>query len=204
MPPTVRLATQSQIPESLAAYRGTGKGRHLASRGSFFSKSKGLKMENWYLIYTKPRCEDMVAQKLGTAGFTVLNPKIKERKYTRGKVVEAVSPLFPSYLFARFEKFRDYHLIRYTRGIKWVLRGEEGPAEIPESVIESITSRIESGFVSIRTAFAPGQSVIIKGGPFDGFAAIFEREMSGVERVSILLKAINVRVVMDRSMISAC
>lgn len=161
-------------------------------------------MENWFLIYTKPKCEDMVATRLDGAGFSTLNPKVRERRYTRGKVVEAVSPLFPSYVFARFEKFRDYHLIRYTRGIKWVLRNEDGPAEIPDNVIESISARTQDGFVTIRNAFSPGQTVLVKGGPFEGFTAIFEKEMSGMERVSILLKAINVRLVIDRSMLTSC
>lgn len=161
-------------------------------------------MENWFLIYTKPRCEETVTDKLGGAGFTVLNPKIRERKYSRGKVIEAVSPLFPSYVFAKFEKYRDYHLIRYTRGVKWVLSGEEGPAEIPDKVVDSILSRIEDGFVRIRSSFTHGQTVIIKGGPFEGFTAVFEKEMSGMERVCLLLKAINVRLVIDKSMVASC
>lgn len=161
-------------------------------------------MENWFLIYTKPKCEDTVESKLCGAGFTVLNPRVKERKYSRGKVVEVVSPLFPSYVFAKFDKFRDYHLIRYTRGVKWVLRSEEGPAEIPDKVVNTIIERIEDGFVTIRSSFNQGQTVIIKGGPFDGFTAVFEKEMSGMERVCLLLKAINVRLVIDRSMIAHC
>lgn len=161
-------------------------------------------MDNWFLTYTKPRCEDMVATRLSGAGFEILNPKVRERKFSRGKVIEAVSPLFPSYVFVKFEKFRDYHLIRYTRGIKRVLAGEDGPAEISGEIIESISSRIEDGFVKIRPSFTPGQNVLVKGGPFEGFAAVFEREMCGMERVSILLKAINVRLVIDRSMIAGC
>ncbi|CAG1066046.1 Transcription antitermination protein RfaH [uncultured bacterium] len=161
-------------------------------------------MENWYLIYTKPKCEDMVEGKLIGAGFTVLNAKVRERKFLRGKVMDAVSPLFPSYVFAKFEKFRDYHLIRYTRGVKWVLSSEEGPSEIPDRVVDSIVERIEDGFVKIRSSFTQGQNVIIKGGPFEGFTAVFEKEMSGMERVCLLLKAINVRLVIDRSMIAGC
>lgn len=161
-------------------------------------------MENWFLIYTKPKCEDAVSGKLSGAGFTVLNPKIRERKYARGKVVDAVSPLFPSYVFVRFEKYRDYHLIRYTRGVKWVLSSEDGPAEIPDKVVDSIVSRIEDGYVVIRSSFTHGQTVIIKGGPFEGFTAVFEKEMSGMERVCLLLKAINVRLVIDKSMVASC
>jgi transcriptional antiterminator RfaH len=161
-------------------------------------------MGNWYLIYTKPKCEDMVEGKLTGAGFTVLNPKVRERKYSRGRIIDAVSPLFPSYVFAKFQKYRDYHLIRYTRGVKWVLSSEEGPAEIPDRVVDSIVERIEDGFVKIRSSFNIGQDVVIKGGPFEGFTAVFEKEMSGMERVCLLLKAINVRLVIDRSMVAGC
>jgi len=161
-------------------------------------------MENWFLLYTKPRCEETVADKLTGAGFSVLNPLVRERKYSRGKVVEAVSPLFPNYVFAKFEKYRDYRLVRYTRGVKCVLSSEEGPAEIPEKVVDSIASRMENGFVRVQSSFTQGQTVIIKGGPFEGFTAVFEKQMSGMERVCLLLKAINVRLVIDRSMVSGC
>ncbi len=161
-------------------------------------------MNCWYLIYTKPRCEDNIVTMLSGAGFTVLNPKIKERKYLRRKAVEVLSPLFPCYVFARFDKLRDYHLVKYTRGVKRVLCNEDGPAEIADNVVEAITSRMEDGVIRVRSGFTPGQAVYIRRGPFEGFTAIFEREMSGMERVSILLKTINMRLVIDRCMISPC
>lgn len=161
-------------------------------------------MQSWFLIYTKPRCEDNVETLLSGAGFEVLNPKIRERKLVRRKAADVVSPLFPCYVFARFDKIRDYHLVRYTRGVKWVLRNEDGPAEVQDPVVESILSRMENGVVLLRSAFTPGQEVLVMGGPFEGFGAIFEREMSGMERVSILLKTINVRLVIDRCMVAPC
>ncbi|HEY4707586.1 MAG TPA: transcription termination/antitermination NusG family protein [Thermodesulfobacteriota bacterium] len=156
------------------------------------------------MIYTKPRCEENVETMLSGAGFAVLNPKIRERKLVRGKAADVVSPMFPCYVFARFDKIRDYHLVRYTRGVKWVLRNEDGPAEVQDPVVESILSRMENGVVLLRSAFTPGQEVLVKGGPFEGFGAIFEREMSGMERVSILLKTINMRLVIDRCMVAPC
>ncbi|WKZ33976.1 MAG: transcription termination/antitermination NusG family protein [Thermodesulfobacteriota bacterium] len=161
-------------------------------------------MTCWYLIYTKPRCEDNVETMLSGAGIAVLNPKIKERKYLRRKPVEAVSPLFPCYVFARFDKLRDYHMVKYTRGVKRVLCNEDGPAEISDKVVEAIISRMEKGIITVKTSFAPGQAVYIRRGPFEGFTAIFEHEMSGMERVSILLKTINMRLVIDRCMVSPC
>lgn len=161
-------------------------------------------MENWFLLYTKPKCEDAVTGRLSTAGFATLNPKVRERKLHRMRISEVTGPLFPCYVFARFDKLRDYHLIRYTRGVKTVLGGENGPAEIDALVVEAIEARMISGFVTITPAFTPGQTVIIKGGPFEGLSAVFEREMSGAERVSILIRTVGVRLVVDRGMIAAC
>lgn len=158
----------------------------------------------WYLIYTKPRCEDNVETMLTSAGFEVLNPKISERKYLRRRPAVVVSPLFPCYVFARFDKLRDYHMVKYTRGVKRVLCSDDGPAEISDGVVETIVSRMENGVITIKSPFNPGQAVFIRRGPFEGFTAIFEHEMSGMERVSILLKTINMRLVIDRCMISPC
>lgn len=161
-------------------------------------------MENWFLAYTKPKCEDNVAYRLSGAGFETMNPKIKEHRYYRRKVMDIVSPLFPCYLFVKFDKMKDYHLIQYTRGIKRVLMNDNGPAEIPESVIATILGRMEDGVIRIKPGFIQGDKVVIKGGPFEGFSAVFEKEMKGIERVSILLNAINVRLIVDGSMLSRC
>ncbi|MBI5644315.1 MAG: hypothetical protein HY954_12675 [Deltaproteobacteria bacterium] len=159
-------------------------------------------MLSWYLLYTKPWNEDKVTYLLSGAGYKLLNPKIRERKFYRRKIAEITSPLFPCYLFVKFDKIRDYHQIRYTRGVKNVLGNDSGPAEVSERIIESITSRIEDGCVVIRRGFRPGETVILKGGPFEGFDAVFEKELNGMERVSVLLKSINLRLVVDSSMLA--
>lgn len=161
-------------------------------------------MENWFLAYTKPKYEDMVATRLEGAGFSVLNPKLKERKLYRRKVTDVISPLFPCYLFVKFDSFRDYHLIRYTRGIKRLLSGDNGPAVVPQGIIDSIVSKMECGFIPLKQTFVPGEDVIVRSGPFEGFNAIFEKEMKGAERVSVLLRAINVRLVIDGCLIARC
>lgn len=155
-------------------------------------------MLNWFLIYTKPKCEDSVSFKLMEKGFAVLNPKIKERKYLRRKLQYVVSPLFPCYIFMQFDSPKDYRLIKYTRGVKTIVGTEDVPAVVPVEIIKSIQDRMEEGFVNItRRKFSAGEEVLIKAGPFEGFNAVFEKELRGTERVSILLKAVNARVVAD-------
>ena len=159
-------------------------------------------MMRWYLIYTKPRNEDDVTRKFADRGFEIVNPKLKERKVLRRKLQEVVSPLFPCYIFVKFDNPKDYNLIKYTRGVRKVLGTENAPTVVSEEIIASINNRMEEGVVTIRPRFQPGEEILIKAGPFEGMDAIFERELKGIERVSILLKTINVRLVIDGAVLA--
>ncbi len=155
-------------------------------------------MENWHLIYTKPKSEDSVSNKLAGCGFEIFNPKIKERRCIRRKVREVVSSLFPCYIFVKFDIPRSYRLIKYTRGIKRIVGTERVPTPVHNDIIESVRRRMEDGVVSMTPCtFTPGDRVEIKAGQFEGLNAVFGRELKGSERVSVLLQAINARVVVD-------
>ncbi len=159
-------------------------------------------MLNWFLIYTKPRCEDGVSARFVENGFEVLNPKIEERRYIRRKLQDVISPLFPCYIFVQFESPKDYRLVKYTRGVKSVVGPENIPAAVPQEIIDRIRKRMEGGVIRIQPcSFIPGEDVSIQAGPFEGLEAVFEKELKGSERVSILLKAVNARVVVDASIL---
>lgn len=159
-------------------------------------------MLNWFLIYTKQRCEDSVSAKFIESGLEVLNPKIEERRYIRRKLQDVISPLFPCYIFVRFESPKNYRLVKYTRGVKSVVGPENVPAAVPEDVIDRIRKRMDDGVVHIQPcSFVPGEDVSIQAGPFEGLEAVFEKELKSSERVSILLKAVNARVVVAASLL---
>ncbi len=159
-------------------------------------------MLSWFLIYTKPKCEETVSGKFSERGFPVLNPKIRERRCIRRKLVDLISPLFPCYLFVQFDLEKDYRLIRYTRGVRRVVGNEGAPSAVPPDIISELQKRMEEGVVKIAAKrFEPGSNVVIKAGPFEGFNAVFERELKGRERVAILLRSLNVRVIVDSAIL---
>ncbi len=159
-------------------------------------------MQNWYLIYTKPKSEEMVATKFSKSGFEVLNPKVKERKHIRGKFQERSSSLFPSYIFVKFDIFRSYCLVKYTRGVRKIVGTENMPTTVPAGIIQSIQERMVDGFIAIAPPeFAEGEDIHIKGGHLDGFEAVFEERIKNSERVIVLLKTMNARVVIDPALL---
>ncbi len=159
-------------------------------------------MLNWYLIYTKPKQEDLVADRLAEFGLEVFNPKLRERKTLRRRAKEVVSPLFPNYLFVKFDLMENHRLVKYARGVSKIVGFEEAPAPVDHSIIESIKNRMESGELTTSPVeFASGEEVEVKGGPFFGLSGVFVAGLSGMERVSILLKEIDARVVIDPALL---
>ena len=158
---------------------------------------------NWYAIYTKPKREEMVAGSLSQAGIEVYNPKLKARKYMRGQYRDVVEPLFPSYIFARFDPEYSLWMIRYTRGVKKVVSSTNTPWPVAGEMIDLIRSREDdNGIITLNyDTYKKGDTVKIANGPFTGLTGIFERPMKGNERVVLLLNAVTyqARVVVERA-----
>jgi len=149
---------------------------------------------NWYAIYTKPKCEDSTALQLRNAAIETLNPKIRTKKYIRGKYIPVTEPLFPSYIFACFDSEKQGHMIKYTRGVKFVV-GKQTPLAVPLEIIEAIQERMQGDIVTpAPEKIEKGDRVIIKEGPFVNFYGIFERDIPGRERAMILLEALHSKV----------
>lgn len=160
-------------------------------------KEKTSDAENeraWYAVYTKPKCENSVAILLDNAGIETLNPKIEIRKYVRVKYTLVREQLFPGYLFAFFDKERECHMVKYTRGVKYIV-GKENPVIVPPEIIGSIKERLEGDIIrEIPEDIRKGDRVLIKDGPFKDFYGIFERALPGKERSVILLEALYSRL----------
>jgi transcriptional antiterminator RfaH len=149
---------------------------------------------NWYAIYTKVKAEGAVALLLSKAGIETLNPKIRVRKYVRRKYVEAVEQLFPCYIFAFFDEGKQGHMIRYTRGVKYIV-GKEHPLTVHPQIIEVIRERMEGDIVEpLHEKFDSGERVLVKEGPFKDFYGIFERHIPGKKRATILLETLYFRL----------
>jgi transcriptional antiterminator RfaH len=157
---------------------------------------------NWYVIYTKPKKEDMVSEMLRHGGIEVYNPKLRLIKYAKGRYREVVEPLFPCYIFARFAPETHLWMISYTRGVRRAVGGENGLWHVAEDIIDFIRSREQDGFITSRSMdIREGDKVKVTDGPFAGLTGIFERQMTGSERVVLLLAAVEyqARVFVDRA-----
>ncbi|HEB76419.1 MAG TPA: hypothetical protein ENJ04_08730 [Nitrospirae bacterium] len=157
----------------------------------------------WYVVYTKPAQEDIVEKHLHTANIEVLNPAVRKKRFYKGRLRMIVEKLFPCYVFARFDPERDYRLIKYTRGVRYVIGSRSGtPYTVDESIIESILSRMKDGFIDLSAKeLKPGDRLVITDGPMSGFEGVFLCERPK-DRVLILLREISCRLEIEKQAVS--
>ena len=157
-------------------------------------------MTSWYAVHTKSHCEASACVGLERHGVEVFLPMLRERKVLRGMCRQTTSPLFPRYLFAKFDVSSQLRAVTYARGVKNIVAFGGGPSVVDESIIHAIRSQATDGVLELsKERFSPGQIVRIRDGPLCGLEAVFEKKLDGTSRAVLLLKAISfqARVILE-------
>jgi transcriptional antiterminator RfaH len=146
---------------------------------------------NWYAIRTKPHQERHVELQLRRCGVETFLPCLEESRMIRRCRRIVVSPLFPGYLFGRLDLKEHYRTVNYTRGGLGVVSFGSIPAQMNEAMIDSIRVRLTNGiFKPQGHCLIPGQTVQIRSGPMSGLEAIFQYQLTGQQRASLLLRCL--------------
>ena len=146
---------------------------------------------DWYTVSTKPHEERQAAVNLDRLGVETFCPQLKRRKMVRRRMQNVTSPLFPGYLFAKFDIEACFRAVKYAKGVRKIVAFGPNPAPVDEEIIEGIRARLTDGCLTVpANSFTTGQSVRIHSGPLEGLEAIFEREMSDHQRVVLLLRSL--------------
>jgi len=163
----------------------------------------GREVCEWYLVRTKPQKERWVQDQLRNIAGEAFLPLLRSRTRCFGRSMTTVKPLFPCYLFANFNLQERYFEVKYTAGVHSLVSVGGEPVMVPVSIIDEIKRRGTDGIVELpQRKLDPGQKIRIVDGPFRDIEAIFDRYLSGSERVAILLDALGastIRVVLPSS-----
>ncbi|MCC5937207.1 MAG: UpxY family transcription antiterminator [Lunatimonas sp.] len=124
----------------------------------------------WFVMYTAPRAEKKVAERLKEKGIEVYLPMVEQVRQWSDRKKKVVVPLFNGYLFVNFTKDRLWEALQVSGAVKFVnFSGEH--ATVPQAEIDTIRRVIETG-VSVEVNTDPiekGERVKILGGPLEGF-----------------------------------
>ena len=148
-------------------------------------------MNLWYDIQTKPKKEEEAQSYLSTAGVEMFNPLIETFALRSRGMSKELKPLFPGYIFGKFDLEKNYPLVRWARGVKKILGFGGYPTPISEDIVRIIKERTDTqGILRVKNRFEPYDDVRIKAGPMKDLLGVFERWLPDHERVRILLRLI--------------
>ena len=148
----------------------------------------------WYILSIKPKQEQTVIKNLDVLGVQYYLPLYQKKKKIKKTKTDVVVPLFPGYLFCRFEFDEHYQKIRYTRGVKKVLGNKQSLWVISDEKIDDIREREQDGLVVLKKVeeeFEKGNKIIVDEGDFDGWEGIFVEDIPDEKRAVILLTNVN-------------
>jgi transcriptional antiterminator RfaH len=149
-------------------------------------------MEKWYVARSKPRNEELLWKQFCLRNLESYYPCVKAS--TVNPRARKWEPYFPGYLFVRV----DLGLIGKSTlewmpgGVGLVTFGDE-PAFLSDGMIYEIKQRIENlkmGSEKDAISFCKGDPVVIRNGIFTGYEGIFDTQLSGADRVRVLLSSL--------------
>lgn len=147
-------------------------------------------MEKWYVLYTKPRQEEVAEINLQRQNYETYLPRIKQSRRRRGKWIEVIEPLFSRYLFIRLSLgIDDISSIRSTRGVTGLVRFGKEPAQVPSTLIDALIQKSDEKtgiLIPNLPLFEKGDEVSIMDGPLAGLKGIYEAS-TAEERALILV-----------------
>jgi transcriptional antiterminator RfaH len=161
-------------------------------------------MERWYVVHTQPRAEPLAIINLRNQGLETYLPRhLKRRRHAR-RTEWLPTPLFPAYLFVRFDVEQTrWRAIFSTFGVRYLICNGELPAPVPIGIVEDIRScENDAGIVIVskETPFDKGELVQIMTGALCDRVGLFDC-ITDNERVFILLdllgRKVRVRVPLD-------
>lgn len=153
--------------------------------------------KQWYVLYLRPRTEDMVCRTLTKLGHEVFLPVIQTIRIWKNRQKRKIQhPLFPNYLFVYTHAHELYAIRRLAHVVSYLASGGI-PSTISEYEIEGIRRMLGLECpVTVEGKFYKGQRVRIVSGPLTGYEGILIRQHSKTQ-FGILLKSINHTVLID-------
>lgn len=157
----------------------------------------------WFAVQTRSRHENVVAAQLQGKGYETFLPLCKSRRRWSDRVKEIELPLFPGYLFCRFDA-NDRLPILIIPGVVQIVGVGKKPVAIDEKEISGIQIAVQAGLPRQPWSFEQiGQRVRVEYGPLSGLEGTLVN-VRGRHRLilSITLLQRSVAVETDESWVS--
>lgn len=155
---------------------------------------------SWFALQVRTRWEGSTSVLLVGKGYETLLPTYKIKKRWNGKLREVNAPLFPGYVFCRFEAQQRLPIL-VTPGVIAVVGRGRVPLPVDEREITAIQTVVSSGFRAEPWPYLEvGQKIRIERDSLTGLEGIlvnFKGSHRIVVSVSLLQRSVALEI--DRS-----
>lgn len=151
----------------------------------------------WFALQTRPRNEKQVEHLLTHKGYECCLPMYRQKRRWSDRVTEVELPLFPMYIFCRFNTSAIGKAIS-TPGVTCIVGFGGQPAEVEVKEIEALQLLDQSGLLREPWVYIPnGTLVQVEAGPLAGAQGIFcsgEDKRRFVISVTLLQRSVAVQL----------
>jgi transcriptional antiterminator NusG len=156
------------------------------------------KTRQWFVVHTYSGYENKVKanlekrvdnMKMTDKIFKVIVPEEEEVEYKEGKKRIVKRKVFPGYVVVNMIMGDDsWYVVRNTPGVTGFVGPGSKPIPLEEAEIETILKRASGeGAPRVRVHFAPGQTLRVKSGPFQGMMGLVQDVMTDRGKLRMLL-----------------
>ena len=148
------------------------------------------KEKNWYALYTKPRNEKKVTERLSKQGYEMYCPLVRTLRQWSDRKKKVTEPLLRGYIFIYADE-QERLISVEQRSIVRCLFDAGKAARIPEWQIENIKKMLQTDSeILVHNGIVPGAKVIIKSGPFEGIIGTIVTGKAG-KSISVTIDILN-------------
>lgn len=155
----------------------------------------------WYAIRVRSKFENLSSATLRGKGYEALLPVYRARRQWSDRVKEVELPLFPGYLFCRFDVQSRLLPILTTPGVIAIMGAGKTPVPIDEHEVAAIESILRSGLAAQPWPFlSVGSRVCIEAGPLAGVEGIItstDKTFRLIVSVNLLQRSVAVEIDRD-------
>lgn len=156
--------------------------------------------EAWYALHVRSQHEKMVFAQLDAKRYETFLPLYSARHRWSDRWKTVSLPLFPGYVFCRFDA-RQRSSIMTTSGVIDLVRTGSQPAPIESSEIESVRAVVASKLAAEPFgSLVKGQSVKLVSGPLTGVTGTLmeiREDFRFVVSVQLLNRSVSVEIDQD-------
>ena len=159
-------------------------------------------MENWYALRVRSNHESVVQAGLRRRGFEEFLPVYRARVRWSDRIKVTQRPLFPGYVFARFDPSNRLPILMLP-GFVHIVGFRNGPEPVDEAELHAIRRFVDSGLpIAPWPYLREGEMVMVQHGALAGLEGIVLRAENSLRLVvSLNLLQRSVAVELEREFV---